>query len=345
MSAIIKCDNVSIRYITGDFKDIGIKEYLIRRLKGEYHVTEFWADRHVTFELQPGDMLGIIGSNGAGKSTLLKAISGIMVPTEGTVERHGKIAALLGAGERLRRRPHGAREHLPARGDARVQPCVRRRDLRLDHRLRRAARLSGPPVQAAFERHEEPPGLLDRQPGRPRGPHPRRGALGGRRGVPQEERGEDAPDHRRRSHDDPGEPFGRAGAGAVQQGTLARPRPPESPSAPTCRGCATPTKPISTRAGFRGPTSYLRSTSRHPRRHRPGNLPVLWRGRGPALPIHLPTLRPPHLRPPQPRVPPPPTGGRMQAAPCGRGAGAFAGFPRRRASPSSHSRCSRPSSR
>lgn len=95
MSAIIKCDNVSIRYITGDFKDIGIKEYLIRRLKGEYHVTEFWADRHVTFELQPGDMLGIIGSNGAGKSTLLKAISGIMVPTEGTVECHGKIAALL----------------------------------------------------------------------------------------------------------------------------------------------------------------------------------------------------------------------------------------------------------
>ncbi len=95
MSAIIKCDNVSILYITGDFKDIGIKEYLIRRLKGEYHVTEFWADRHVTFELQPGDMLGIIGSNGAGKSTLLKAISGIMVPTEGTVECHGKIAALL----------------------------------------------------------------------------------------------------------------------------------------------------------------------------------------------------------------------------------------------------------
>lgn len=95
MSAIIKCDNVSIRYITGDFKDIGIKEYLIRRLKGEYRVTEFWADRHVTFELQPGDMLGIIGSNGAGKSTLLKAISGIMVPTEGTVECRGKIAALL----------------------------------------------------------------------------------------------------------------------------------------------------------------------------------------------------------------------------------------------------------
>ena len=95
MSAMITCDNVSIRYITGDFKDIGLKEYFIRKLKHEYHVTEFWADRHVTFELEPGDMLGIIGSNGAGKSTLLKAISGIMVPTEGSVQCNGKIAALL----------------------------------------------------------------------------------------------------------------------------------------------------------------------------------------------------------------------------------------------------------
>ena len=50
--AIIKANNVSIRYITGDFKDIGVKEYVMRRLKGNYKVTEFWADRHVTFELE-----------------------------------------------------------------------------------------------------------------------------------------------------------------------------------------------------------------------------------------------------------------------------------------------------
>lgn len=98
MSSIISCNNVSIRYITGDFKDIGLKEYLIRRLTGRYQVTEFWADRHVTFELEPGDMLGIIGSNGAGKSTLLKAISGIMVPTEGSVHCDAKISALLELG-------------------------------------------------------------------------------------------------------------------------------------------------------------------------------------------------------------------------------------------------------
>ena len=92
---VLTLNNVSIRYMTGDFKDIGIKEYVMRRLKHNYHVTEFWADRHVTFSLEQGDMLGIIGSNGAGKSTLLKAISGIMEPTEGPVERKGSIAALL----------------------------------------------------------------------------------------------------------------------------------------------------------------------------------------------------------------------------------------------------------
>lgn len=93
--AIIKADGVSIRYITGDFKDIGLKEFVVRKLQRNYQVTEFWADRNVSFSLERGDMLGIIGSNGAGKSTLLKAVSGIMIPTEGHMEINGSIAALL----------------------------------------------------------------------------------------------------------------------------------------------------------------------------------------------------------------------------------------------------------
>ncbi len=93
--AIIRADGVSIRYMTGDFKDIGLKEYVVRRLQGKYHVTEFWADWDVSFSLERGDMLGIIGTNGAGKSTLLKAVSGIMVPTRGHMEINGTIAALL----------------------------------------------------------------------------------------------------------------------------------------------------------------------------------------------------------------------------------------------------------
>ena len=93
--SILTVKDVSIRYKTGDFKDIGLKEYIMRRIKGNYEVREFWADRHVTFTLERGDMLGIIGTNGAGKSTLLKAISGIMEPTMGTIQRQGTIAALL----------------------------------------------------------------------------------------------------------------------------------------------------------------------------------------------------------------------------------------------------------
>ena len=96
--SVIECNNVGIRYITGDFKAIGLKEYVIRRIKRDYHIKEFWADKDVTFKLEKGDMLGIIGSNGAGKSTLLKAITGIMIPTYGTLETNGTIAALLELG-------------------------------------------------------------------------------------------------------------------------------------------------------------------------------------------------------------------------------------------------------
>ena len=95
MSKIINADNVSIRYLTGDFKNIGLKEFVVRKLTGRYQVKEFWADKNVSFSLEPGDMLGIIGANGAGKSTLLKAVSGIMSPTEGKVSTRGTIAALL----------------------------------------------------------------------------------------------------------------------------------------------------------------------------------------------------------------------------------------------------------
>ena len=98
MSTALKAEHVSIRYITGDYKDIGLKEYIVRRLQGNYKVTEFWADRDISFELNKGDMLGMIGTNGAGKSTLLKAVSGIMVPTEGHMVINGTIAALLELG-------------------------------------------------------------------------------------------------------------------------------------------------------------------------------------------------------------------------------------------------------
>ena len=74
--SILEVNNVSIRYMTGDFKDIGIKEYVTRRLRGKYEVKKFWADKHVTFTLEKGDMLGIIGTNGAGNTYLRGAMLG-----------------------------------------------------------------------------------------------------------------------------------------------------------------------------------------------------------------------------------------------------------------------------
>ena len=96
--SILKVENVSIRYMTGDFKEIGLKEFILRKAKNNYAVKEFWATKDVSFTLEEGDMLGIIGTNGAGKSTLLKAVSGIMEPTKGRVSRDGSIAALLELG-------------------------------------------------------------------------------------------------------------------------------------------------------------------------------------------------------------------------------------------------------
>lgn len=95
---MLEVHDVSIRYMTGDFKQIGLKEYVVRKITRNYNVVEFWADKNVSFTLKKGEMLGIIGTNGAGKSTLLKAVSGIMEPTHGWIKRKGTIAALLELG-------------------------------------------------------------------------------------------------------------------------------------------------------------------------------------------------------------------------------------------------------
>lgn len=98
MKTMLEVNHVSISYKIGDFKDIGLKEWTMRHLKRNYHVETFLAVNDVTFELKEGDLLGIVGTNGAGKSTLLKALSGVMEPRNGVIERHGSVAALLELG-------------------------------------------------------------------------------------------------------------------------------------------------------------------------------------------------------------------------------------------------------
>lgn len=95
MKTMIRVEHVSISYKLGDFKDIGLKEWAMRHLKHNYRVETFMAVKDVSFELREGDMLGIIGSNGAGKSTLLKALTGVMEPRSGHIERNGNVSALL----------------------------------------------------------------------------------------------------------------------------------------------------------------------------------------------------------------------------------------------------------
>lgn len=95
MKIMLKVQHVSIGYKIGDFKDIGLKEWAMRHIKNQYHVETFMAVDNVTFSLHEGDMLGIVGTNGAGKSTLLKAITGVMEPREGSIQRNGSLAALL----------------------------------------------------------------------------------------------------------------------------------------------------------------------------------------------------------------------------------------------------------
>jgi ABC-2 type transport system ATP-binding protein len=94
----IRVNHVSMRFNLSKEKVDTLKEYVIKMFKHQLRYNEFWALRDINFELEKGDRLGILGLNGAGKSTLLKVIAGVYKPTEGTVERSGKIAPLLELG-------------------------------------------------------------------------------------------------------------------------------------------------------------------------------------------------------------------------------------------------------
>ena len=94
----IVLNHVGMKFNLSKEKVDNLKDYLIKSLKREVHYNEFWALKDINVEIEKGDRVGILGLNGAGKSTLLKVIAGVFKPTEGTVEKHGKIAPLLELG-------------------------------------------------------------------------------------------------------------------------------------------------------------------------------------------------------------------------------------------------------
>ena len=99
---MIRINDVGMKFNLGIEKDNSLKMMFIRLFDKKKRVkkSDFWALRHITFNVDKGDVIGLIGSNGAGKSTLLKVVSGVMKPTEGTVEVDGVISPMieLGAG-------------------------------------------------------------------------------------------------------------------------------------------------------------------------------------------------------------------------------------------------------
>jgi ABC-type polysaccharide/polyol phosphate transport system ATPase subunit len=113
----------------------GLKERLARVRRSSY--TDFNALEDVSFSIDHGESVAVIGHNGSGKSTLLKILARILPPDRGVAVTNGRVASLLELGAGLPRGPVGPREHLPQRGHPRAVPCRDRRALRRDRGRRR----------------------------------------------------------------------------------------------------------------------------------------------------------------------------------------------------------------
>ena len=95
---VIQAEDVTMRFRMNSDRILSLKEFVTTALRGKLKYQEFTALDHVSFSVQKGETLGLIGRNGAGKSTMLKIISGILKPTSGTVTCQGNIVPMLELG-------------------------------------------------------------------------------------------------------------------------------------------------------------------------------------------------------------------------------------------------------
>lgn len=98
MEPIIEVNHVTMRFRMANDRINSIKEYLVQFLKKRLKYSEFEALKDVSFTVERGEIVGLIGHNGAGKSTMLKIISRIMKPTEGNVVVRGNVVPMLELG-------------------------------------------------------------------------------------------------------------------------------------------------------------------------------------------------------------------------------------------------------
>jgi len=94
----IELKNISKKYYITSHKSQSFKELFIKNLMKKKRIDELWALKDISFDVDKGCTLGIIGSNGSGKSTLLRIIAGITTPTSGQVIASGRISSLLELG-------------------------------------------------------------------------------------------------------------------------------------------------------------------------------------------------------------------------------------------------------
>jgi ABC-2 type transport system ATP-binding protein len=92
---IIEASGLGVKFVKNRRRNLKLREFFIQRGRRRLRSDEFWALRNVTFTVNAGDAVGIIGKNGTGKSTLLRLIAGVLIPDEGTVATHGRVAPLL----------------------------------------------------------------------------------------------------------------------------------------------------------------------------------------------------------------------------------------------------------
>ena len=95
---VVRVENVSMRFRLDQNRVQSLKEFIVKRLSHQMKYKEFWALRDVSFSVEKGDVIGIIGRNGAGKSTILKCIAGIYKPTSGKITVRGNIVPMLELG-------------------------------------------------------------------------------------------------------------------------------------------------------------------------------------------------------------------------------------------------------